>query len=55
MSAAAEPLIAMTVADRIRPRLRNLVSKILYGSGVNRQAKARARIGLVIIAFAAVY
>jgi len=55
MSAAAESLVAMTFADRIRPQLRHLVSKILYGSGVNRQAKARARIGLVIIAFAVVY
>jgi len=35
--------------------MRRLVGRILYGSGVNRQAKARARIGLVIVAFAAVY
>jgi cell division protein FtsI (penicillin-binding protein 3) len=55
MSAAAEPPLAMTLADRIRPHLRHLVGKILYGSAVNRQAKARARIGLVIVAFAAVY
>jgi cell division protein FtsI (penicillin-binding protein 3) len=45
----------MPLADRIGPRLRQLISKILYGSGVNRHAKARARIGLAIIAFAAVY
>jgi cell division protein FtsI (penicillin-binding protein 3) len=55
MSAAAESLVAVPFADRIRPQLRHLASKILYGSGVNRQAKARARIGLIIIAFAAVY
>src|SRR5262250_1015786 len=55
MSAAAEPLFVVTLADRIRPQLQHLISKILYGSGANRQAKARARIGLAIIAFAAVY
>src|SRR5690242_9780101 len=55
MSAAAESLSAVTLADRIGPRLRHLIGKILYGSGVNRQVKARARIGLAIIAFAAVY
>src|SRR5437763_5666659 len=55
MSAAAESLAAVTLADRIGPRLRHLIGKILYGSGVNSQAKARARIGLAIIAFAAVY
>jgi cell division protein FtsI (penicillin-binding protein 3) len=55
MSAAAEPLFVVTLADRIRPRLQHLISKILYGSGVNRQAKARARIGLAIVAFAVVY
>src|SRR3974390_3002823 len=55
MSAVAEPLFTATLADRIGPRLRQLISKMLYGSGVNRQAKARARIGLAIIAFAAVY
>jgi len=55
MSAAAESLSAVTLADRIGPRLRHLIGKILYGSGVSRQVKARARIGLAIIAFAAVY
>jgi cell division protein FtsI (penicillin-binding protein 3) len=55
MSVTAESLIAVTLADRIGPRLRHLIGKILYGSGVNRQVKARARIGLAIIAFAAVY
>jgi len=56
MSAAVESLVAMPpLADRIRPQLRQLISKILYGSGVNRHAKARTRIGLAIIVFAAVY
>jgi cell division protein FtsI (penicillin-binding protein 3) len=32
-----------------------LIGRVLYGSAVDRQAKARARIGLAIIAFAAVY
>ena len=32
-----------------------LISRVLYGTAVDRHAKARARIGLAIIAFAAVY
>jgi cell division protein FtsI (penicillin-binding protein 3) len=32
-----------------------LVGRVLYGTAVDRHAKARARIGLAIIAFAAVY
>ena len=32
-----------------------LIGKMLYGSGVDRPAKARARIGLAIVAFATVY
>jgi cell division protein FtsI (penicillin-binding protein 3) len=32
-----------------------LINRILYGTAVDRHAKARARIGLAIIAFAAVY
>jgi len=38
-----------------QPWRRWLVRKILYGSDINRSAKARARVGLAIIAFAAVY
>src|SRR5271166_1787447 len=55
MSAAAESLLAAPIAGGTRPRWQWLINKILYGSGVNRHAKARARIGLAIIAFAAVY
>jgi cell division protein FtsI (penicillin-binding protein 3) len=32
-----------------------IIHKLLYGTGVDRGAKARARIGLAILAFAAVY
>ncbi len=57
MSAAADPLIAGPIGSR--PSWREwrqwLIGKILYGTAVNRQAKARARIGLAIIAFATVY
>jgi cell division protein FtsI (penicillin-binding protein 3) len=56
MSAAAESLPAAPVARGARPPWRQwLIRKILYGTAVDRQAKARARIGLAIIAFAAVY
>ncbi|MBO0717275.1 MAG: penicillin-binding protein 2, partial [Rhizobiales bacterium] len=59
MSAAAESLFAAPVAGGTHPPTRQwrqwLIGKILYGSAVDRQAKARARIGLAILAFAAVY
>jgi cell division protein FtsI (penicillin-binding protein 3) len=59
MSVAAEPLSAIPLFTRAFrrswPNWQGLVGKILYGSAVDRQAKARARIGLAIIAFAAVY
>ena len=34
---------------------RRLIRTLLYGENVNRHAKARARVGLAILAFAAVY
>jgi cell division protein FtsI (penicillin-binding protein 3) len=37
------------------PWRRRLIRRLLYGSDVDRGAKARARIGLAILAFAAVY
>jgi cell division protein FtsI (penicillin-binding protein 3) len=48
------------IADSIplvsaEPWRRRLLSRLLYGRDANRSAKARARIGLAIIAFAAVY
>ena len=59
MSAAAELLAAGAFALRGRPSWRQwrqwLIEKVLYDTAVNRQAKARARIGLAIIAFATVY
>jgi cell division protein FtsI (penicillin-binding protein 3) len=56
MSAAAESLFAAPIARGTRPPWRRwLIGKILYGAAVDRPAKARARIGLAIIAFAAVY
>jgi cell division protein FtsI (penicillin-binding protein 3) len=56
MSAAAESLLAAPIARGTRPPwLQWLIGKILYGAAADRPAKARARIGLAIIAFAAVY
>ncbi|CCD92727.1 division-specific transpeptidase, penicillin-binding protein [Bradyrhizobium sp. ORS 375] len=50
------------MTDQLRPQLKpqepwrqRLVRTLLYGRDVDRTAKARARIGLAIIAFAAVY
>src|SRR6516165_977432 len=59
MSAAADSLFAAPIAAGRRPPWRQwrqwLIARILYGTAVDRQAKARARIGLAIVAFAAVY
>src|SRR6201987_748241 len=56
MSAAAESLRPAPSARGPRPPwLQWLIGKILYGAAADRPAKARARIGLAIIAFAAVY
>jgi cell division protein FtsI (penicillin-binding protein 3) len=59
MSAAAEPLFtAPASSGAARTLWRNWhwpIGKILYGTRVDRHAKARARIGLAIVAFAAVY
>ncbi|MFZ0239908.1 MAG: penicillin-binding protein 2 [Xanthobacteraceae bacterium] len=56
MSAAAESLLAAPIARGTRtPWLQWLIGKILYGAAADRPAKARARIGLAIIAFASVY
>jgi cell division protein FtsI (penicillin-binding protein 3) len=51
MSATAEP-VAFVPAE---PWRRRLLRRLLYGRDANRGAKARARVGLAIIAFAVVY
>ena len=43
----------MTLAKETR--WQRLLRSLLYGSGVDRNAKARARLGLAVLAFAAVY
>ena len=53
MSAAAETLPALPVAAA-EPWRRRLLRSLLYGRNVNRTAKARARVGLAIVAFAIV-
>ena len=64
MSAVAEYAPAPSAAPSATPsplRLPStawrqwLLGKMLYGTGIDRPAKARARIGLAIIAFATVY
>ena len=50
MSATAE-----TVPAKRPPRLQRIVRSLLYGREVNREAKARARLILTIVVFAAVY
>ncbi len=60
MSATAHtmPAVAMARTDMARsdmPWRRWLIRKMLYGNDANRAAKARARVGLAIVGFAAVY
>ena len=38
-----------------KSRANSLISRLLYGANVDRNAKARARVGLAILAFALVY
>src|ERR1700761_9296273 len=48
---------ALTVvkANKPEPWRQRLIRSLLYGRNVDRAAKARARVGLAILAFAAVY
>jgi cell division protein FtsI (penicillin-binding protein 3) len=49
------PLLPAEKQSQHQPWRRWLIRKMLYGSDVNRTAKARARVGLAIAGFAAVY
>jgi len=51
MSAIAEPLLRVPA----EPWRQRLLRRLLYGRDANRGAKARARVGLAIMAFAVVY
>jgi cell division protein FtsI (penicillin-binding protein 3) len=52
MTAIAEPIPLTTPMEPWRQRL---LRRMLYGRDANRSAKARARVGLAIVAFAVVY
>ena len=43
------------IAKPAEPWRQRLVRSLLYGRNVNRAAKARARVGFAILAFAAIY
>ncbi|QPF88288.1 penicillin-binding protein 2 [Bradyrhizobium genosp. L] len=43
------------VAKPVEPWRQRLIRSLLYGSNVDRAAKARARVGFAVLAFAAVY
>jgi cell division protein FtsI (penicillin-binding protein 3) len=51
MTAIADP-VPLTTAE---PWRRRILRRLLYGRDANRNAKARARVGLAIVAFAVVY
>ena len=44
-----------TAPHSAEPWRRRLLRGLLYGNNINRAAKARARVGLAILVFAAVY
>jgi cell division protein FtsI (penicillin-binding protein 3) len=44
-----------SAADTSEPWRRKLIRKLLYGDNVDRAAKAKARVGLAIVAFTVVY
>jgi cell division protein FtsI (penicillin-binding protein 3) len=53
--AAANTPAARPVGKPVEPWSQRLIRTLLYGSNVDRAAKARARVGFAILAFAAVY
>src|SRR5579871_6010608 len=53
MTATAEP-VALTTPTA-EPWRRRMLRRLLYGRDANRGGKARARVGLAIVAFAVVY
>ncbi len=46
---------ALAIIKRAEPWRQRLIRSLLYGRNVDRAAKARARVGFVILAFAAIY
>ncbi len=55
MSTTVQTVPRAKMASGETPWRRWLIRKILYGNDANRAAKARARVGLAIVGFAAVY
>ncbi len=55
VTAPGLPMPATQAASPAMPGRRRLIRKLLYGRDIDRGAKAQARIGLAILAFAAVY
>ncbi len=55
MTAADAPISAAAAVRAQEPWRRRLLRTLLYGKDVDRAAKAKARVGLAILAFAAVY
>jgi cell division protein FtsI (penicillin-binding protein 3) len=49
------PVVSTAVSSPAEPWRRRLIRNLLYGENVNRHVKARARVGLAILAFALVY
>ncbi len=55
MDALAQSFTETVRVKPAEPWRRRLIRQLLYGENVNRNAKARARVGLAILAFAVVY
>ena len=55
MSDAMPAMPAVPGPEPVEPFRRRLIRTLLYGRNVDRRAKARARVGLAILAFSSVY
>jgi cell division protein FtsI (penicillin-binding protein 3) len=52
---SGQELIVPVKTEPAEPWRRRMIRSLLYGRNVDRSAKARARVGLVMVAFAAIY
>ena len=53
--AAQTDKVVRGVNGSLAPAARKLIQRLLFGAGIDRNAKARARVGLAIVAFALIY
>ena len=55
MTDGTAPATAKTTANTVETRWQRALRSLLYGHDVDRAVKAKARLGLAIVAFVAIY